>query len=95
MLATANTHKKTRKKTKHSEEVLEKMQVNELEGSELARKKSLALGIIRMAIYRPAPVLKGRTFELLVLNGWVFNFCVRSTPTRKGGVGGGGGVNKA
>ena len=28
-----------------------------------------------MAIYGPAPGLKGRTFELWVLNKWVFNFC--------------------
>ena len=35
-----------------------------------------------MAIYRPAPGLKGRLFELWVLNRWLFNFCVRSTPLR-------------
>ena len=28
------------------------------------------------------PGLKGRTCELWVLDGWVFNFCVRSTPLR-------------
>ena len=42
-------------------------------------------------IYRPAPDLKGRTFELWVLNKWVFKFCVRSTSLRVGGGGGGEG----
>ena len=36
-----------------------------------------------MAIYGPAPGLKGRTFELWVLNEWVFNFCICSTPLWK------------
>ena len=35
-----------------------------------------------MATYGPAPGLNGRTFQLWVLNGWVVNFCVRSTPLR-------------
>ena len=34
----------------------------------------------RLFIYWPAPGFKGKTFELWVLNRWVFNFCVRSTP---------------
>ena len=33
-----------------------------------------------MAIYGPAPGLEGRPSELWVLNRWLFNFCVRSTP---------------
>ena len=32
-----------------------------------------------MAMYGPALGLEGRTFELWVLNRWVFNVCVRST----------------
>ena len=71
------SHSQYRKK---SEEVLEKMQVNGPEGYKLARKNSLAVGVACMAIYRPAPGFKGRTFTLWVLNSWVFNFCVRSTP---------------
>ena len=35
-----------------------------------------------MATYRPAQSLKGRTFQLLVFNRLVFNFCVRSAPLR-------------
>ena len=37
-----------------------------------------------MAVYGPVPGLKWRTSELWVLNRWVFNFCVRSTPLRGG-----------
>ena len=40
-----------------------------------------------MAIYGPTPGLKGRTFELWVLNTWVFNFCICSTPLWNGGGG--------
>ena len=35
-----------------------------------------------MAIYGPAPCLKGRTFELWVLNRWVFYFCLREMQTK-------------
>ena len=35
-----------------------------------------------MAIYRPTPDFKGRTFKLCVLTRWDFNFCVRSSPLR-------------
>ena len=35
-----------------------------------------------MAIYRPTPGLKGRTFKLCALTRWDFNFCVRSSPLR-------------
>ena len=33
-------------------------------------KKALAVGVACMAVYRPAFGLKGRTFELWVLNRW-------------------------
>ena len=33
-----------------------------------------------MALYGPALCLNGGTFERLVLNKWVFNFCVHGTP---------------
>ena len=39
-----------------------KMQVNGPEGQQLARKKFLAVAIAGMAIYRPAPDLKGIAF---------------------------------
>ena len=67
---------------KNSKEVLEKMQVNGLEGSKLARKKSLAVSVACMAIYWPTPGFKGRIFQLCVLNRWDFNFCIRSFPQR-------------
>ena len=35
-----------------------------------------------MAIYRPIPGFKGRTFKLCVLTRWSFNFCFRSSPLR-------------
>ena len=46
------------------------MQVNGPDGWKLARKKSLAVGVACMAIYRPAPGLKGRTFELCIHNDY-------------------------
>ena len=33
-----------------------------------------------MAIFWPTPSFKGKTFELWVINRWVFNFCIHSTP---------------
>ena len=60
-------------------EVFKKMQVNGPEGLKLARKKSLAVSVACMAMYGPAPGLKGRTFELWVFNRWFFfNICVHS-----------------
>ena len=53
---------------KNSGDVLEKMQVNGPEGEKLARKKSLAVGVACMAMHRPAPGFKRRTFEFWVLN---------------------------
>ena len=47
---------------------MEKMQVNGPEGSKLARKKSVAVGVACRAMYGQAPGLKGRTFKLWVLN---------------------------
>ena len=47
------------------------------------RKKSLAVSVACMAIYRPTPGLKGRTFKLCVLTRWDFNFCIRSSPLRE------------
>ena len=41
-----------------------------------------------MAIYWQ-PGFKGRTFQLCALTRWDFNFCVRSSPLRGGGFGGG------
>ena len=35
----------------------------------------MAVDIACMALYGPAPGLKGRTFELWVLNRWIFKFC--------------------
>ena len=67
---------------KKSGEVLEKMQVNRLQGQTFSKKKSLAVGITCMPTYGPAPGLNGRTVEIWVLNRWVFNFCVRCTPLR-------------
>ena len=57
-----------------------KMQVNEPDGWKSARKKSLAVGIASVAIYWPTPGFKGRTFKLCVLNRWVYNFWVHSSP---------------
>ena len=59
---------------------MENTQVDGLEGYKLARKKSLAADIACMAIYRPAPGLKGITFEVWVLNRQVLNFCGQSIP---------------
>ena len=56
------------------------MQVTGLDGLKLARKKSLAVGVACKAIYGPAPGLEGRLSVIWVLNRWVFNFYVRSTP---------------
>ena len=58
------------------------MQVNGPEGQKLTRKKSLAVSVVRIAIYRPTPGFKGKTFNRCVLNRWDFNFCVRSSPLR-------------
>ena len=44
------------------------------------RKTSLAVSVACMAVYRPTPGFKGRTFKLCVLTKWDFNFCVRSSP---------------
>ena len=52
--------------------------MNGPEGQQLARKICLAVGIACVAIYGPAPGVKGTTFDLWVLNRWVFNFCIRS-----------------
>ena len=49
---------------------LGKMQVNVPEWYKLARKKSLAVGVACMAIYWPAPGLKGGIFENQVFNRW-------------------------
>ena len=35
-----------------------------------------------MAICRPTPGFKGRTFNMCVLTKWDFNFCIRSSPLR-------------
>ena len=43
---------------KHAGEVLEKMQVNGVEGQKLAEKKSVAVGVARTAIHGPASGLK-------------------------------------
>ena len=47
----------------------------------------MTVGVAYMAINIPAPGFKERTFELWVLNRWVFNFYVCSTPLRGKGVG--------
>ena len=55
--------------TKNSGELLEKkMQVNGREGQKLTRKKSLAVSVVCMAIYRRTPGFKGRTFDLCVFS---------------------------
>ena len=51
-------------------------------GKKFARKKPLAGCVACMAIYRPTPDLKGRTFKLCILIRWDFNFCVRSSSLR-------------
>ena len=53
---------------KNSGEVLEKMEVNGSEGEKIVRKKSLAVCLACMAMYGPTPCLKGRAFELWVVN---------------------------
>ena len=55
------------------------MKMNGEGRQKLGRKKFLAVGKACMAIFRPTSGFKGKIFELLVLKGWVFNFCVRST----------------
>ena len=45
-------------------------------GKKFARKKPLAGCVACMAIYRPTPDLKGRTFKLCILIRWDLNFCV-------------------
>ena len=75
VLDTANAGKK-------SGEVLQKMQVNGLEGRNKARKKFLTVSVACMAIYWPTQGFKRRTFKLRVLNRWDINFCVRSSPLR-------------
>ena len=77
---TGVSHSQHRKK---SAKILEKMQVNGPEGEKLARKKSLAVSVACMAIYRPTPGFKGRTFKLCVFIRWDFNFCVHSSPLRE------------
>ena len=57
---------------------MENMQVNEQGGEKIARKKFLAVVVACMAI--PTPGVKGRVFELWVLNRWGSNFCVHFTP---------------
>ena len=78
MLVTVNTEKVR-------ERFCKKMKVNGPEWKKLTRNKSLAVGVASMAIYGPALCVKGRTFELWVLNSWVFNFFYHSTPLRGGG----------
>ena len=65
-----------------SGEVLEKMQVNGPKRQILARKKSIAVSVACMAMYRPTAGFKGRTFKLCVFHRWDFNFCVRSSQLR-------------
>ena len=68
---------------KNSGKVLGKtMQVNGLEGWKLARKKSQAVSVACMAIYRLTPGFR-RTFKLCVLNRQNFNFCVPCSPMRE------------
>ena len=50
---------------------------------EITKKKSLVVSKACMAINWPRPDFKGMTFELWVLNIWVFNFCVRRTPLQR------------
>ena len=50
------------------------MQVKGPEGSKLARKKFLAVGVASMAIYGPTPGFKGRQLKLCVLTRWELNF---------------------
>ena len=54
------------------------MQVNGSDGQKSGRKKSLEVSVACMAIHRPTPDFKGRTFKLCVLTRRDFNFCVRS-----------------
>ena len=57
------------------------MELNGPGRSNLERKKFLAEGEAHMGCLTPS--LKGRTFEIRVLNRGVFNFCVRSIPLRR------------
>ena len=63
------------------------MQVNGPEGYKLTRKKFLAVGAACTAIHGPVPGLKGRAFELWILNRWVLIFCVSCTALREEGGG--------
>ena len=47
-----------------------------------SRMKSMAVGEACLAIFWATPGFKGSTFQLWVLDTWVNNFCVRSTPLR-------------
>ena len=49
----------------------------------MARKKSLAVSVVCMAIYCPTPGFEGRTFKLCVLIRWDFIFCVRGERKKK------------
>ena len=68
---------------KNWEKFWKKMQMNGPEREKEARKKSLVVSIACIAIYRPTPGFKGRTFKLCVLTRWDFNFCVRSSPLHR------------
>ena len=63
-------------------EVLDKNAGERTGGYKLVRKKSLAVGVGRLAIFWPGPGFKGRTFQLCVLNRFDFNFCVRGSQLR-------------
>ena len=63
------------------------MKVNGPGRKKLARKRFLAEDEAYMAILRPTPGFKGRTFQHMIFNRWALNFCVCSTPLRRGGRG--------
>ena len=68
---------------KNSEEVLEELKENGQERQNLKRKKALAVDDACMAIFWHFQGYIWRTFELWVLNKWLFDFCARSTPLRE------------
>ena len=49
---------------------------------EISKEELLAVSVACMAIHRPTPGPKGRTFKLCVLTRWDFNVCVRSSTLR-------------
>ena len=68
VLAAANTGKAQERFWKNASEWTRKVEIN--------REKIPGSRLTCMAIYLPARGLKGRTFELWVLNRWDLNFCV-------------------